>query len=886
MPLDVGERIGPYQILALIGKGGMGEVYRARDTKLDRDVAIKVMPAAVARDPERIARFEREAKVLAALNHPNIASIYGLEDRAIVMEMVEGPTLDQRLQAGPLDLKETLAIALAITDALEAAHEKGVVHRDLKPANVKAPPEGTVKVLDLGLATALPGTERDSGDAANSPTLTIGGTEAGVILGTAAYMSPEQASGRRVDKRADIWSFGAVLWEMLTGKRLFDGGETMSHTLADVLRAEIDYRKLPASTPAAIREVLKRCLDRDVKTRLRDIGEVRVAIGRYLANPDVGQAVLPPASDAGRRQDRLPHWNWLAWGVAVVLLLLAAGVSYVHFHEKAPALVKLQFPPPEKGSFAETNGPFAVSPDGRRVVFKAVVDGKASLWVRDLDSLSARMLPGTENGQVPFWSPDNRNVGFFAPGKLMRVDVTGGPAITICTAEAGRGGTWNQNDVIVFAPRASGVLFRVAAAGGTPAPVTELDQSRKEDAHRQPWFLPDGRHFLYQARSANLEQTAVFIGDLESKDRKFLLTVGSNVVYADPGYLLFIRDRTLMAQPFDAGKLATSGDARPIAEQVDFFGGTQLYGFFAASQTGVLAYTSGGSGGALQITWLDRSGRPVGTVGKPADIQTPRLSPNGKTVATDRLDAASGNRDIWLLDLVRGTEQRLTFAGNNIFPVWSPDSLRIAYTRATDTKVVAKAADGTGPEEVLESVFKAPMDWTRDDRFLISATPNSVPKTGNDLWALPLSQGKPGGKPVPLRETEFSEWHGRVSPDGRWLAYESDDTKRKEVYVIGFPALNGHWQASVDGGRYPVWSRDGRELYFVGAEGKMMAVEIKPGAQFVASVPKPLFDVRLGTSNPSFDVSADGRFLIATPVEQSASVPMTVVLNWPAALKK
>ncbi len=457
-------------------------------------------------------------------------------------------------------------------------------------------------------------------------------------------------------------------------------------------------------------------------------------------------------------------------------------------------------------------------------------------------------------------------------------------------ASAFRGGAWNQENVIVFS--AGSGLSRVSAAGGTPAPLTELDKSRNEIAHKWPHFLPDGRHFLYEAVSSDAEKTAIFAGDLQSKEKKLVVQAASNVQYAEPtagssggnGYIAFARERTLMAQPFDAGKLQTTGDAVPIAEQVDYSVGN-TYAYFGASRNGVLAYSSGGAGAGLQITWYDRSGKVVGTVGKPVDIQTPRLSPNGKMVATDRLDAQSANRDIWLYDLARGTDQRLTFADNNQFPVWTPDGLRVAYVKRAERKIVAKAADGTGQEEVLETAEKFPEDWSRDGGFLLTETPNTNPKTGNDMWVLPLS-GPNARKPVALLQTEFGERHPRVSPDGRWLAYESDESKRNQVYVVGFPGLNGHWQISADGGRRPVWSRDGRELYFVSADNKLMAVQIQPGAQFQAGVPKPLFDVRLGATNPTYDVSADGRFLIATPAEQSATVPMTVVLNWQAGLKK
>jgi eukaryotic-like serine/threonine-protein kinase len=896
MPLSVGDKVGPYEILGPIGAGGMGEVYRARDAILKREVALKVLPASFLRDPDRVARFQREAEVLASLDHPNIGHIHGMvaseDSRGLVLALIEGPTLADRIAAGPLPLQETLAISKQIVAALEYAHDRGVVHRDLKPANVKITPDGVVKVLDFGLAKVLEdeAAPASAGGLADSPTVTLGHTRAGVILGTVAYMSPEQAVGRTVDRRSDIFSFGAVLYEMLTGKRAF-AGATTPDVLEAVVKNDPDWSKLPAATPVYLRKLLQRMLTKDRKQRLQAIGEARIA----LENPEVGQVSDLPVSGVGQVSDlpvSEPRPQGAVYALAAIAALAILALAYVYFREPQPALVKFEVPPPGKGTFAQNVGPPAVSPDGRRVVFVAAVDGKRALWVRDLDSLESRMLPGTENAAAPFWAPDSRQLGFFVAGKLLKIDLTGAPAITIAATTGGlNGGAWSKENVIVFTSSSTAGLLRVSAAGGTPARLTELDMSRNEIAHRKPNFLPDGRHFVYLAVSSEAEKTAIFVGDLQSKDKKLVARAASNAQYVEPagsrggGYILFARDRTLMAQPFDAGKLQTTGDAVPIAEQVDYYPGGG-YAYFGASWNGVLAYYPGGAGTALQITWYDRSGKVVGTVGKPVDIQTLRLSPNGKTIATDRLDAQTSKRDIWLYDLVRGTEQRLTFENDNQFPVWSPDGSRVAYIKRTDTRLVVKAADGTGPEELLETAPKAPMDWTRDGAFLLTATRNTNPKTGNDIWALPMS-GPNALKPVALLQTEFSEWQPRVSPDGRWLAYESNESKRYEVYVVGFPSLNGHWQISANGGTRPVWSRDGRELYFSSPDNKLMAVPIQPGAQFQAGVPKPLFDVRqMATGNATYDVSADGRFLIATPVEQPATVPMTVVLNWQAALKK
>jgi len=529
----------------------MGEVYRARDARLGRDVAIKVLPPSLAQHSDRLARFEREAKALAALNHPSIAAIYGLEDRAIVMELVEGPTLAERLAARPLPMEEALAVARQIAEAVEAAHEKGVVHRDLKPANIKITPEGTVKVLDFGLATAVQGSERDSADAANSPTLTMGATEAGVILGTAAYMSPEQASGKRVDKRADVWSFGVVLWEMLAAKPLFTG-ETVSHTLADVLRAEIDFAGLPASTPPSVRQLLRRCLDRDVKTRLRDIGEARIALDRSGKLEDV-----TPAAPARSR----PR---LAWAVAAVLLLALAAVSFVHFREAPPEarLVMTQINAPAKTSFDFSTGfnPPAFSPDGRHIVFGArAADGKNQLWLRPLDSATAQPLAGTENGRFPFWSPDSRSIAFFADGKLKRMDTAGGPALALVDAPNPFGGTWSPQGIILFAPNISGPLERVAAGGGAAMPVTTI--AGRDYSHRVPWFLPDGRHFLFADQgSPGTPDVTLKIGALDSPEIRTVAPANSGAAYAG-GYLLYLRQDTLMAQPFDQKRLVTTGEA-------------------------------------------------------------------------------------------------------------------------------------------------------------------------------------------------------------------------------------------------------------------------------------------------------------------------------------
>jgi serine/threonine protein kinase len=627
LSISIGTHLGSYEITSPIGAGGMGEVYRARDMKLKRDVALKVLPEAFAADPGRMLRFQREAEVLASLNHPNIAHIYGVEEQALVMELVEGETL-----SGPLPIETALEYAGQIAEALEYAHERGVIHRDLKPANIKVTTEGTVKLLDFGLAKATEDPSSASEDLSNSPTLTLGATSVGVIMGTAAYMSPEQASGKSVDKRADIWSFGAVLYEMLAGKKAFEG-ESVSDTLATVMKLDPDWGALPQDVPASVHKLVRRCLTKDRKQRLRDIGEARIV----LENPGETEGSL--------QAERLPHPRIL-WAIASIFAVALAAlglVAWKHFREEPPGVAKLFFSLPERETFRAGSPPAtAVSPDGRRIAYQAEVDGKGELWVRDLDNPAPRKLAEGSSG-MPFWAPDSRRLGFFAEGKLKKIDVTGGPAVTIADAQAttgGRGpwnGSWNQDEIIVFG-RISSPLFRVSAAGGSPTLLTDLDATRHETAHFAPWFLPDGHHFLYVALSSDAEKTGLFVTDVAAKTRKQVIIGNSRTIYVAPGYLLFVRDGTLMAQSFDTGKLETTGDAVPVAEQVDVTnaGVGVALGYFAASQNGVLVYSSGRALGSVQLTWFDRTGRELDTVGTPGQVGGFSLAPDGTRVALVR----------------------------------------------------------------------------------------------------------------------------------------------------------------------------------------------------------------------------------------------------------
>jgi len=840
-------------------------------------VAIKVLPSALAQDPERLARFEREAKVLAALNHPNIAQVYGLEQsdgvRALVMELVPGETLGHSIKFA-LPLETALNYAKQIADALEASHEKGITHRDLKPANIMITPDGLVKVLDFGLA-AFPSRERDaSGNPSDSPTLTISPTRAGMILGTAAYMSPEQAAGKPVDKRADIWSFGVVLWEMLTGEQLFKG-ETVSHILASVLKDEPDLTRVPLK----VRRLLRRCLEKDPKKRLRNI-----SVAMELVEEE-------PAAPALRHSQ--PRYR--AWTTAAVSAVAAVALGFVHFREshEDPRVITTSVLPPDKSTYGNGSMPM-ISPDGRRLVVAIRMSDQTNrLWVRELASEAGRLLAGADNATNPFWSPDSRFVAFFADGKLKKIDVAGGPAITLCDTVSGRGGTCNKDGIIVFAPNANRNLFRVSAAGGSVSPVTTLDQALQEDSHRYPWFLPDGHHFLFTVRTGDAGKTGIYVGDLDSGTRRFVVAANSNAVYAEPNYVLYGREGTLMAQPFDAGRLQTTGDAVPIAEQVDFI--NDIQGQFSASEGGVLVYTSGSGVRGSRITWFDRQGKAVGTVGEAGFYRTVSLSPDGTRAI---INDARAQNDLWLFDLGRRTSTRFTFdPRTDQDGIWSPDGSQIVWgsTRKGPQDLYRKGSNGAGEEQVLlaSDQGKRPSDWSKDGHFILYET--STLKTREDLMTLPLkADGLPAGPPIPFLSTTFNEVSGRFSPDGHWVAYISDESGRPEVYVRPFPTSSsgGKWQVSTAGGVEPIWRRDGKELFYLSADRRLMSVEVSTSPSFKAAVPKALFTATITggavvAGVHRWDVAPDGqRFLINVPSEAAVTTPMTLVVNWQEGLKK
>jgi len=905
MPLSVGDKIGHYEVLSLLGQGGMGEVYRARDTMLKRDVALKVLPTAFLRDSERMARFEREAQVLASLDHPNIGHIHGIVDledsRGLVLALIEGPTLADRIEAGPIPPDEAVAIAKQIIEALEYAHDRGVVHRDLKPANVKITSEGSVKVLDFGLAKVLED-EPPSSSLANSPTLTMGHTRAGMILGTAAYMSPEQALGRPVDRRSDIFSFGAVLYEMLTGKPAFSGATTPD-VLEAVLKNDPDWSALRTGTPAYLRRLLERTLAKDRKQRLQAIGEARIALESRSAEE-------PPAVPITSES-----WLWRVWPTLAAVLALALIATTVYFITRpAPVSFASRFTvdAPPGAAFANTYASSALSPDGHYLVFGAAQGSNVpTLWLRPLDSLTARPLPGTEGANLPFWSPDSKSIAFIADGKLKRLDLAGGAPLVLCDVPpqntAAVGGTWHRDGFILMGGNAG--LWRVPANGGTPTPVTKTDTALQETGHGYPEFLPDGKHFLYFVQSGDSNLQGTYAASLDRPLIPALIARSSvKSIYTPPvaghgGYLLSLRDGTLFAQSFDTANLRVSGDPTPIAEDVPA-NGIQRAAYWT-SDAGILMHRSGQTADKYKLQWMSRDGKRLEQAAAEDYFGAFRLSPDGRKLALEKVQANSSDVNIWILDLTRSVATRLTFANPyNRSPVWSPDGGRIAYTsaRTGPDQIFWKDAAGAGQEEQLTNgpASKTISDWSHDGKYLIYSEP--APKTSIDIWALPLgtgplATGRPGGgKPLAIVQTSVIEDSGQLSPDGKWLAYRSYESNRPEVYIRAFPGdpsrAGGKWQVSTGTGALPRWRGDGKELFYADG-GKLMSATVDAngsGVQIGARRELFSFPTALAAiARPGYDVTADGqRFLVLDAVggaQAAATAPLTVVVNWQAALK-
>ena len=905
MTLAAGTRLGPYEILSPLGAGGMGEVYRAKDTRVDRTVALKVLPEEFFEDEDRRARFGREARTLASLNHPGIAILFAFEEvsgrHLLAMELVEGDGLESKIASGPLPLEESLSYAKQIAEALEAAHEKGVIHRDLKPANVKVTPEGRVKLLDFGLAKIFEG-DGGTGSApsvTHSPTLTARATAAGMILGTAAYMSPEQARGKPVDKRTDVWAFGCVLFEMLTGKRAFEG-ETVSDTLAAILKEDPNWAALPEQTPAPVRKILRRCLQRDARLRLHDIADARLDLEELGASVSAsghmpfeenaaapGPTVGRSASEASARGSR--NSLYLSWAIAAACAAAAGVFGVLALRARAPRhdapVLQFEVRPPEGTSFGNS---MALSPDGRRLAFVATDEKDVErLYVRSLDALGVLPFAGTEGARFPFWSPDGKFLAFFTGDRLVRVSAGGGPPQTICTAVNGRGGAWSPRDVIVFAPGTRLPLHRVSASGGVSASLTALGTG--DYTHRWPKFLPDGVRFVYLCLSNEDSRAGVHIGSLDSPEDTFVVPTRGRADY-DAGRLLYVRENTLFSQPFDEGRHKLSGEPTLIVDGIIPEGDSGWTGLaaFSGAANGTLVYRRRANV-RQKLTWFDRDGKLLGAVGDPAVMAEPFWFPGAQRLGLAVSDRRTDLPDLWQVDLTRGTWTRLTFGpkANNTGFV-SPDgrSLYFSSLGAGRLGLHRRLLDGSGGDELLLAPdTDAYADFVSPDG--TSLVYESSSRSGrNELWSLPLTGER---KPVLLLAgTQSSVAHASASPDGRFFAYTSDETGRSEVYVQRFPPSGGKWQISKDGGDQPLWRADGRELFFVSPDRKLMAVDLSLQGDVRAGGPRPLFSLRVPPNGISDNRSQylpapDGnRFLVLVSTDERQDQPAVIVLNWPA----
>ncbi len=895
MTIEAGAKLGRYEIRSKLGAGGMGEVYRARDSQLGRDVAIKVLPATFSVDQDRLRRFEQEACAASALNHPNILVVHDIAADGgtpyVVSELLEGETLRKRIAGTPLGQRRAIDYALQIANGLAAAHEKGIIHRDLKPDNIFITNDGRVKILDFGLAklTQLDGNQSQT----DVPTRRVD-TDPGVVMGTVGYMSPEQLKGRAVDQRSDIFSFGAILYEMLSGRRAFHG-ESAAETMSAILKEDPpELSDTNRSVSPALERLVNHCLEKNPEGRFHSARDVAFALEALSGSSAV-------ANETTTAQSFVPRAfrvrQWLPWALAAIGLLIAAiTLALTYFRRERPdagpiEVMRFIIAMPEK---AQIVGPPTISPDGRFVVFRLNTgDGKELLWMRAIGSLEARPLVGTDGAAQPFWSPDSRSVGFFANGQLKRIDVSSGALQTICDAPSNWSGAWGRDGTIVFSRGIASGLYRVPATGGTPVQVTTVDPSNNEIEHIWPYFLPDGRHFLFFVRNAQPDNSAIYVGTLDLKNTTRLLQVHSSVAYAPPGYVLFVRENTLMAQGFDADRLELNGDAFPVAERTvrNPITGRAM---FSVSETGVLLLRPGGINNN-QLVWFDRTGKQLGALTPPGGGTTPALSPDEKKVAVTRSDPQTGTApDIWLIDLERGTQIRLTTDPSpDGSPSWSPSGDRVLFvsTRNGATGIYQKTLNGTSPEEPLVSSaeLKYTPQWSPDGQSIIYSQTN--PKTNLDLYLLTLGGDR---KPTSLLQTTFIEGQARFSPNGHWIAYISNETGQFQVYVESFPATGAKLAISIGGGSQPQWRADGKELYYYTPDRKLMAVEVNgDGPTFKVGEARPLFEIRVFAIDQSFPgngyytVTHDGkRFLVSSMPEAPERQQINVIVNWAADFKK
>ncbi|HKD11409.1 MAG TPA: protein kinase [Thermoanaerobaculia bacterium] len=891
--IAAGSRLGPYEILSAAGAGGMGEVYKARDTRLERTVAIKVLPEHLSENAELRQRFEREAKAISSLSHPHICGLYdvGEQDGAayLVMEFLEGETLTDRLARGRLPTDQLLRFAIEIADALDKAHRQGIVHRDLKPGNIMITKSG-VKLLDFGLAKlrALesPAPASSLSRLATEMTPSAPLTERGSILGTFQYMAPEQLEGKEADSRSDIFAFGAVLYEMATGQKAFSG-KSQASLIASILEHDPPaISSLQPMVPPALDRVVRTCLAKDPDDRWQTAHDLEGEL-KWIAQMGSAAGVAAPVAARRKNRERLA---WAAFAAAAILAAVLAAL-YIRRAPRPEAPIRASLVLPEKLFLGE----MALSPDGRRLAFTMLkLGGQPGLWVRSLDAPAAQPIADADNASFPFWSPDSRFIGFFSgDGKLKRVDASGGGLLTICDAERGVGGTWNRDGTIVFGPAPTSPLFRVPAGGGRPVAVTKLDASRHETAHRYPTFLPDGRRFLYMAAnltgSSNDPANAIRIGSLDGKEDRVVVPALSNPRFAS-GHLLYGRERTLLAQRLD-DRLQPVGDPVPIAQRVAGFGWVG-FSWFTVSDTGLLAYAPIVPVPS-QLLWFDRGGKPLGSVGEPAIYAGMDVSPDGRRVAVDVLDASRNTFEVWLYNSDGSGASKFGFGpGNRYGHVWSPDGTKLAF--ASDRKavgfrpdIVIKALDGGVETTLLENAdSNTPESWSSDGRFLSMQVIPAAGKRNNEIWVLDLA----ARKTIPVATRGSFAQNSRFCPDGRWMAYDSDESGRSEIYIQSFPGPGGTWQISAAGGTIPRWRGDGKELFYLSLDNKIMSVPVEAGSSFHAGTPVPLFAVHPGPGGPTggvYDVSADGkRFLVNSVPADQGSPALSLLVHWTGLLKQ
>ena len=873
MTLQPGTRLGAYEIQALAGSGGMGEVYRARDTRLDRIVAIKVLQGHLAVSPETRQRFDREARIVSSLNHPNICTLYdvGHQDGMdyLVMEYLEGESLADRLARGALPLPELLQIAVQVADALDRAHRQGLVHRDLKPGNVVLT-RGGAKLLDFGLArvTGLGGAPHDL----SSPTMSRPLTAEGTIVGTFQYMSPEQLEGAEADSRSDIFSFGAMLYEMASGRRPFEGKSQASLIAAILRETPQPISSIRSVIPPALDRVVMRCLEKSPDDRYQTARDVLLDL-RWVA--EAGSRAGIPATVSARRKSR-ERLAWTIAGAAIAVMLGVAGFTMAH---RTPDPVPLRFFAPTPRGILLSDTP-KVSPDGRYIAFNASDStGLMSIWLRPLGSLTAQPLPGTEGARRPFWSPDSRYIGFMQEGKLKKIAVQGGPPQTICDSQSPGDGSWGRYGDILFDGTPTDSIRVVGEGGGTPRAATVIDHAHGEFGSAWPSFLPDGRHFLFLGLGRRADQTLLKVGDTRSS-KVVVLGSGSysRVEYVEPGYILFARDRSLLAQPFDAGAMKLRGDPFPVVDDVAVGGGVGSNADFSSS-TSTLVFRGGTTGRRLTLVWVDRTGKALRTIGDPGAYMNVSIAPDGQRVAAT---AGTDESNIWVVDGARNVSTKLTFDGTDFLPVWSPDGARIAFAayRAVPG-VYVKRSSGAGADSLLFETEKVtnPTDWSRDGRFLVGVYRH--PATVWDIWIYRLDRP---GKPMPLVAGPAADMEPSIAPDGKWIAYTSTESGRPEIYLQPIDGSGGKLQVSSQGGRDPHWRGDGRELFFLTPAGEMAAVDVTPSPAMTLGIPRVLFRQQIDNTDPTghyFGVSADGqRFLVRRDVNATDAPMTTVFVNW------